>query len=213
MSSDDRRPSEDPELRRLQQLARRGREELQQLDAERADTLWAGVRAAAFDTTDEQVGPGAHGAVPERPGSSVRWLPLAVAAAIALVVGVGVGATLTTSGDQATPATLATIELDALAAEVTPRTAVLREGEAGRTIELQLAGLPSTDGFHEVWLLDPDTGALVSLGPVRADAVYAVPDTVDLADLSVLDVSEEPQDGDPAHSGDSLLRGEVRWTG
>jgi anti-sigma-K factor RskA len=213
MSSDDRRPSEDPEMRRLQRLARRGRQELQQLDDAHADSLWDGVRAAAFDPPDEQVGTPAHGGVPEQPGSSVRWLPLAVAAAIALVVGVGIGATLTDGTDQSAPATLATIELDPLAEDVTPRTAVLRQGEAGRTIELQLAGLPRTDGFHEVWLLDPETGALVSLGPVRADAVYAVPDTVDLADLSVLDVSAEPQDGDPTHSGDSLLRGEVRWTG
>lgn len=206
MTRDDLPPSQDPELRGLQELARRGRDELDAFDEQRADRLWAAVH-------DEVLGdPSTERETSRRTPSFGWWLPL-VAAAIALVVGVGLGTTIDLDRGADDPAMLATIELAPLGEGLEARTASLRTGEGGRTIAVDLGGLPTTSGFHEVWLLDPDTGALVSLGPVRADHVYAVPDTVDLAELSVLDVSDEPRDGDPTHSGDSLLRGEVRWTG
>lgn len=212
MAGDDLRPSQDPELRELQGLARRGRDLLEDLAPDHAERLWDGIRQTASAVPDD-AGTTLPTAAARRPAG--RWAPLALAAAIALVVGVGLGTVLDLRGDSAPsePVVLASIELDPLADGVEPRTASLRQAAGQRTITVELDGLPPTDGFHEVWLLDPGTGALVSLGPVRADAVYAVPSTVDLVDLSVLDVSAEPQDGDPTHSGESLLRGEVRWTG
>jgi anti-sigma-K factor RskA len=59
-----------------------------------------------------------------------------------------------------------------------------------------------------VWLLDAAGKRLVSLGLLDGStATFAVPPQVDLADYPVVDVSLEPADGDPAHSGDSVVRG------
>lgn len=195
-----------PELQELAELARRGRRELGRFDRSHAGELWARVE----DHLDPAVGS-------PPPAAPRRWtrlplVPMAAAAAIALVVGAALGG-LVARNTAPAPTTLATIQLEPLADDVTATTAALQQGPDGRTISLDLSGLPSTDGFHEVWLLDPATGALVSLGPARADGEYVVPATVDLVELPVLDVSVEPRDGDPTHSGDSLLRGDVTWVG
>jgi hypothetical protein len=193
-----------PDVPELARLARLGRAELARLDRRRDAELWAGV---------EEGLPAVESAVTRSSwrDRAALW-PLSVAAAVALVVGLAVGGLLGRTADPA-PATLATIRLDPLVEGASPATAALQQGAAGRTISLSLTDLPATDGFHEVWLLDPATGALVSLGPVRSDGTYVVPDTVDLVELPVVDVSREPGDGDPSHSGDSILRGTVTWVG
>jgi hypothetical protein len=60
-----------------------------------------------------------------------------------------------------------------------------------------------------VWLIDPTVSKMVSLGPLRDDGVYDVPAGVDPFAFPIVDVSAEPVDGNPAHSGDSLLRGQL----
>jgi hypothetical protein len=82
----------------------------------------------------------------------------------------------------------------------------------GEDASVRVSGLrPSTDGeFYELWLLG-DKGKLVSLGsfavPKSGVAELKVPVPVDAKGFRYLDVSREPADGDPAHSGDSVLRG------
>jgi anti-sigma-K factor RskA len=74
-----------------------------------------------------------------------------------------------------------------------------------------VSGLPPTGpgSFYEVWLLDGPT-RVMSLGgfrvPQSGDAEVTVPLPVDVADFRYLDVSVEREDGDPGHSGDSVLR-------
>jgi anti-sigma-K factor RskA len=62
-----------------------------------------------------------------------------------------------------------------------------------------------------VWLVDLEAGRLVALGTLDDDgrAELAVPAGVDLSDYPEVDVSLEPDDGDPQHSGDSVLRGDL----
>lgn len=68
-------------------------------------------------------------------------------------------------------------------------------------------------GLREVWLLDPETSGLISLGLLSGETgTFLIPADIDLARYSVIDVSEEPDDGDPAHSGDSIVRGDLRST-
>lgn len=145
-----------------------------------------------------------------------RAVPLAAAAMVALVVGAAGGVLAARSIEtQPVPATLATARLEPVGGGTTPGVdaAVRGAADGPRTVEVDLTGLSADDGFLELWLLDPTTGAMTSLGPSRPDATYVIPDGTDVASLPVLDVSLEPHDGDPTHSGDSLLRGEVRWTG
>lgn len=42
------------------------------------------------------------------------------------------------------------------------------------------------------------------------DGRFTVPADIDLAEYSLVDISEEPDDGDPQHSGDSIVRGPLR---
>ncbi|GAA4374420.1 anti-sigma factor [Paeniglutamicibacter cryotolerans] len=67
-------------------------------------------------------------------------------------------------------------------------------------------------GFREVWLLDlaGKTPGLLSVGTLNGDqGVFDLPPGVDLTKYNVVDVSHEPFDGNPAHSSDSIVRGEL----
>ena len=55
-----------------------------------------------------------------------------------------------------------------------------------------------------------DGQALISLGVLDdSSGTFRVPDSVDLDEYRLVDISFEPVDGDPAHSGDSIVRGEL----
>lgn len=48
---------------------------------------------------------------------------------------------------------------------------------------------------------------MISLGPVREDGIHDVPADIDVDQFPIVDVSVEPGDGNPVHSGNSILRG------
>jgi Anti-sigma-K factor rskA len=140
-----------------------------------------------------------------------RWFPpVAAAAAVILVLG-GVGAAWVAL--QPRPVTvLASAELDAFpgwTGSTGEAVVEVRPGGA-RVIELSLDTPDGGDGYHEVWLITSDTTELVSLGVVHGSAgTFTVPEGLDLSKYDLVDVSAEPFDGDPNHSGDSILRGQL----
>jgi len=74
------------------------------------------------------------------------------------------------------------------------------------------ASLPD-DGYREVWLLTSDASDLVSLGILDGgEGSFAVPDDLDLDEFTIVDISQEDSDGDPGHSGDSIVRGALGST-
>lgn len=90
--------------------------------------------------------------------------------------------------------------------------ATVIEHRDGR-VTVKAAGLqPDRAGHHELWLL-PKDGDPVPVGTFKVDpsghatATYALPD--DPERYALLDVSEEPADGDPKHSGRSVLQAPV----
>ncbi|GGT10487.1 anti-sigma factor [Streptomyces chromofuscus] len=85
----------------------------------------------------------------------------------------------------------------------------LTDGGGHRTLDVTVTGLPRTSGYFEVWLMDRTHSKLVSLGVLGPDghAALPVPENVDLGEYSLVDVSVQPYNGDPEHSGDSLVRG------
>jgi hypothetical protein len=88
--------------------------------------------------------------------------------------------------------------------------AELIEGRDGQLLlRVDTEGLEPGDGYLELWMIDPSVTRLVSLGPLRAGGVYDVPAGVTPADFPIVDISAEPVDGDPTHSGRSLLRGQL----
>jgi len=69
-------------------------------------------------------------------------------------------------------------------------------------------------GYREVWLGSADLSRMVSLGVLgQGSQAFVVPGGLDLTAYPVLDVSDEPYDGDPAHSADSLARGKLSLRG
>ena len=71
--------------------------------------------------------------------------------------------------------------------------------------------MPPSD-VREVWLIRSDASGLAGLGLYGSSGRFAVPEGIDLDEFTLVDVSAEPVDGNPAHSGDSIVRGELRKT-
>ncbi len=89
--------------------------------------------------------------------------------------------------------------------------AVLEEADGHTRIVVELDADVAADGFREVWLLASDGSGLVSLGLLDGrTGTFAVPAGVDLDLFSLVDISQEEDDGDPGHSGDSIVRGELQ---
>jgi anti-sigma-K factor RskA len=139
-----------------------------------------------------------------------RMSGLAAAAAVVLVLG-GVGAAWFAL--RPVPVTvLASAQLDAFPAWPGSSGTALVEKQANgaRVIALTLRTSAGDDGYREVWLISSDARELVSLGVVHgATGTFTVPDGLDLSKYDLVDVSSEPFDGDPTHSGDSIMRGQL----
>ncbi len=139
--------------------------------------------------------------------SRARWF--AAAAAVAFV---GAIATMTFIGSGSNNETvLAVAELDLLGPSG-GASAELVEVDGQLAVHVHAPDLADPavaagDGYFEVWLLNPDATSLLSLGPALDSGEYLLPAGFDPATLPVVDVSVEHFDGDPTHSGQSVLRG------
>ncbi len=64
-------------------------------------------------------------------------------------------------------------------------------------------------GFREVWMASADLTRMVSVGVLGGGSgAFVIPAGLDLGQYPVVDISIEPYDGDPAHSADSIARGQ-----
>lgn len=166
----------------------------------------AGPRAVAASP-----GPHVLPAAPAAPAPARRrgrWL---AAAAVGLVVG-GVAGGLAVSAALRPDAETVVAEgrLEALPGWSASGDASVEEDADGRRTLVVRVADADADGFREVWLLDAGATRLVSLGVLDGDeGRFALPAGLDLAEFPVVDVSAEAFDGDPAHSGDSIVRGEL----
>jgi hypothetical protein len=133
----------------------------------------------------------------------------ALAAAAALVVGLAMSGVLPDgAGSQAEGPSA---PLRALGPVPASGEVVLAADGGGRALRVDTRGLPRPDGLYEVWLVDLDAGRVLALGTLddAGRAELTLPAGVDLSDYPEVDVSVEPDDGDPRHSGDSVLRGDL----
>jgi hypothetical protein len=65
-------------------------------------------------------------------------------------------------------------------------------------------------GFRGVWVGSADLTKMVSLGVLANDSgSFAIPAGVDLSQYPIVDISDQPYNGDPAHSADSIARGKL----
>lgn len=163
---------------------------------------------------------------PER-AARRRWqLPpaiVAVGAAACMAIGIFAGATWFAEPPQqlaspapqtSTPVSGRQVSLDrftdAVPAGAAAQANVFKASE-GRTVELTVRGLeqPKNGQFYELWVLGEGT-KMISLGIVRVDksgsATIELPLPVSLRRFPIFDISLERGDGNPAHSGDSIMR-------
>lgn len=153
------------------------------------------------------------GNVAARRASRFRGATVAIAsaAAVAGIVAGATGAVLLRDEPVAAPTGVtASARLEALGGTTGSGTVLVHGGSDGRVLELVVTDLTRSDGLREVWLLADDGRRLVSLGLLDGpSAKFAVPPELDISDFAIVDVSREPADGDPAHSGNSVLRGRL----
>jgi anti-sigma-K factor RskA len=132
---------------------------------------------------------------------------IAAAAALVLVALGAVGGALMVGGD-GTPAGR---EVALAAVGDGSRGAHADAWLHSNAMRLTVSGLPRVGGggFYEVWMMR-DATHLVALGSFRVGtdgrARVDLPVTASPRRFPVLDISREPADGDPAHSGHSVLR-------
>ncbi|MDQ0923678.1 anti-sigma factor RsiW [Pseudarthrobacter sp. W1I19] len=166
-----------------------------------------GQDAAEGKSPSEEPRPAARPA--EKPGSKVTWLRRPVtwlaAAAAAVVIAAGVVVAVNRTSP---PVTLASAQLEPLARFTATGSATVTEsGDGSRSIEVRL-NKAEAGGYQEVWLIAPDLSRLVSLGIMNSSSGrFDVPAGLDLSSYPIVDVSDEPLDGNPAHSSVSIVRG------
>ena len=148
------------------------------------------------------------------------WLPLTVAAAIVGLVG-GIGGGIwweslrqDTAPPVAVEAKIAEATLNPVPGWNAGGTAYVEKAADGhREVVVDLTGATASVPLREVWLIKADASGLVSIGLLDgATGRFSIPDGLDLAQYPLVDVSSEPDNGDPAHSGDSIVRGQLHTT-
>jgi hypothetical protein len=146
---------------------------------------------------------------------STSWL---VAASVAGIVGGAAlatgGVALTGSSSDPAPVAAAPVvakaSLAALPQHQGDGAAEIIETDTGTELVVDVSDLSAGEGFYEVWLIDPETFQMIGLGALTdTSGRFPIPDGLDLSRYTVVDVSLEPLDGDPVHSTDSVVRGEL----
>jgi hypothetical protein len=140
------------------------------------------------------------------------WL---IAAVVAGVVGLGVGA----AGSWAVQRSASVQASDVLRADLRPLdspaahgTAAIRAVGQAHELRVQLAGAGVPGRFLEVWLADSAAKRMVAIGVLdsRQQGSFTIPAALDLGTYTLVDVSAQAYDGNPAHSSVSVARGQLR---
>ena len=179
----------------------------------------AGLRARVLDQAragdDAPTAPTVDAGTARRRGVPL-WLA-GVAAGLALLAGIGLGRLGADDTPEAVPpptddsTVVAATALTALDSDAARGEASAVESDDTFTIRVSASELGDEPGVHEVWLINVDGKRMISIGLLASgdEGEFAVP--VDLIDegYRIVDISVEPDDGDPTHSGVSLARGEL----
>ena len=182
--------------------------------------IWQAIsRAIASD--DAEPAPSMHAGPPHAASAPVSldqarqarrrptaWTIAAVAASGLVVGAAGVGLLGTITSDEAS-ATLASTTLEDLNVGGEVGSAKVEERADGSTVlVVDVAYAEPADGSFEVWLIDTDVKGMISVGYLTSPhGEFVIPDGFDVAAHPIVDISVEPHDGVPTHSGVSVTRG------
>ncbi|MDA8367887.1 MAG: anti-sigma factor [Actinomycetota bacterium] len=130
------------------------------------------------------------------------------AAAILVVVGTTLGVVASRHGPAPAPVASAALRPLEAPASATGSVAVYASGST-RSLAVDARNLPGPgpQSFYEVWLLDPATQKMLPMGVLSPSGrgEYSVSSSI-MGGYSVVDVSLQANNGDPAHSKTSVLR-------
>jgi hypothetical protein len=137
-----------------------------------------------------------------------RVLLVAAAVLAGAVVGAGTVAVLQNmnGGEEVTA-----VALDPLAGnDASGRAEVVLRKDGTRVLQVDLKAPQPHDSYYEIWLIDRQVVGMYPLGVVHPGTqTVELPAGLDLGQYPLVDVSVEPLDGDPTHSGVSIARGEL----
>jgi hypothetical protein len=151
--------------------------------------------------------PDQHWAEPEEPRRQRRRWPLVAVAVALLAVAAGAVGALVASGGGGGRSPVPAFPRGARLSAVTPGgpgrgTATVR----GRRLRVKVAGLPALEEAYEVWLYNDVTDAVPLGRHVGGAFTLTVTLPTGAGRYRFIDVSREPLDGNPNHSGASVLR-------
>ncbi len=136
---------------------------------------------------------------------------LSIAAVTLLMVGVAVALVSSRTGDSSITEVAAAMMTDEGLQVPTTATAdarfVCEDDEC--FVELDMTALPDTGPDElELWVINGDVTDMYSLGTITQPIDrFPIPHGVTADEFPIIDISVEPLDGDPTHSGQSMLRG------
>jgi hypothetical protein len=189
------------------------------------DAVWARV-SAQIDAEDRRERTSDAGRVASVPPTSAprpvtrldrftrrrtaAWAAGLVAAS--LVVGLLAGRAIWSPDNGGQVAEVAQVPLSTLDTKQSEGEATLVRAADGLDLHVVTARpLDAGNGYLEVWLINADGKRMVSVGVLQPGESGTFPVTQDLIDEGyvIVDISKEQFDDKPAHSGDSLLRGQL----
>ena len=180
------------------------------------DQVMTHVRRGAPDAPPAPIPlPVAHSHARVRRGIS-PWLA-GIAASLALLAGLGLGrltgepAPTPEAVDPAPGTVVAAADLTALDSDAARGVASAVETGDAVTLRVSAKELGDDAGVHEVWLINVDGKRMVAIGLLASgdEGQFEVPLGLIDKGYRIVDISVEPDDGDPTHSGVSLARGEL----
>ena len=186
------------DLQELKAIASRMTDEDFQRDAPPAE-LWTAIATAIDHPVNEVV-------TLRRPHRRA-WLGAAAVVVVGLAIGGGLLRSAGRNDNVVASTALTNKGLSPLGAESSGNAEIIRRGSSYR-LHIDLSNLPNEPtSYVEVWLIDRQVKGMISLGPFHGDGDYTIPSGVDPAKYPIVDVSIEPADGVPTHSGVSIVRG------
>ena len=186
---------------------------------------WSAIGPATAQAPLNHGSKTASAPAPIRPGAKNRvarpglWM-MAAAAGIVLGTAAGwiaagvIGHTGTPSPSSTqtapTPIVLAQTSLSPLPAHTGSGDAQVEQLPDGtRQLMIRLSN-DHIAGFRGVWVGSADLTKMVSLGVLANESGnFTIPAGIDLAQYPIVDISNQPYNGDPAHSADSIARGKL----
>lgn len=161
--------------------------------------IWESIRAATIDSNVTSIG--------ARSWSS-RVLAAAAALAVIGAIGFGLNRQLGSTPNVEVAAEVNLVNNGLPVASAATAAVELLRNDDGYQLDVDLSAVPnSDDAVLEIWIIDEQVDGMFSLGIIDGDGVFDLPPGIEPSEFPIVDISVEPLDGDPTHSGQSVLRG------